>query len=112
MNAMPPNQPRRSDTLFVANTRPTAPGGVPLEISMAGTAVVVMLVLVSMNPAWFLLLLPGWAFLRAKCSKDLHVGSVIFGWISGAGRTLHRAKWGGSTVSPLGGNTKRFGVFR
>lgn len=112
MSNAPPGRGPRPDTLFVANTRPTAPGGVPLEISMVACGCVVLVVLATMNPAWFLLLLPGWAILKVKCSKDLHIGSILWGWMHNAGRSLHRALWGGSTVAPLPANPGRFGIFR
>src|SRR3712207_5972303 len=111
MHRTPPADRPHRDTLFVANTRPVAPGGVPFLLSGIGTFCVALMVLATMNPAWFLLLLPGWAFLKAKASKDLHIGEGLWGWMMGAGRTLHRNRWGGSTVAPLPGNPGRFGIF-
>ena len=112
MSQTPPGRRPRLDVLFVANTRPTAPGGVPLEITMAVCGAVVLVVLATMNPFWFALLLPAWGFLKVKCSKDLHIGSILWGWMHNAGRSLHRGQWGGSTVSPLPSNPRRFGIFR
>jgi type IV secretory pathway VirB3-like protein len=107
----PADRPHR-DTLFVANTRPAAPGGVPLLLWMIGVGGVVAVVLATMNPAWMLLLLPVWAFLKAKASKDMHLGEILLGWALGAGRSAHRTLWGGSTAAPLPTNPRRFGILR
>lgn len=112
MNGTPPEGPAQGDMLFVANTRPVAPGGVPFLLTFGAVFGVVVIVLVMQNPAWFLLLAPIWGFLRVKASKDLHIGNTVLGWALGAGRSSHRRAWGGSTVSPLAPNPKRFGIFR
>ena len=84
---------------------------VELGWSLPVIAIILFFVLTTWNPFWFFLALPGWLFLKAKASRDLHIAEVITGWCFGAARTLNRRKWGGSTVSPLAPRTRKFGVF-
>ena len=110
MNGPAPDRPHR-DALFTILTRPTAPGGVPFPLIFAGCVVVIVPTILTMNPAWLVLLLPGWGFLKWKASKDMHIGEVLIGWVLGAGRSPHRKEWGGSTVAPLSEDPTDFGAW-
>lgn len=112
MNGTPPLEQAPRDKLFVANTRPSAPGGVPFPLTIGGTFVVVIFSLLVGNFFWMALLVPGWAFLRYYASKDLHIAETMIGWMNGAGRSAGRKELGGSSVSPLAPSPSRFGIFR
>lgn len=113
MSGTPPNSRPAGEVLFVANTRPAAPGGVPMELAIGAIATLMILSLVLRNPLWMLLLAPTWLALRIYASKDLHIANTVIGWLGGAGHTPNRSKWGGSTVAPLcSPSSSRFGIFR
>ena len=99
----------RIDRVATLLTRPTAPGGVPFLLSFGSFTAVLLLCAVTHYPFWIGLLLPIWGLLKWKCSGDLHLGSTMLGWVSGAGKTVNPFAWGGSTVAPLA-KSKAFGM--
>lgn len=89
------------DPLFLACTRPAMWHGVPLmAVAMNFAATGIVFVIMS-NPLYLALGGIVHVATRALVSRDYNMFQVLWLWSETKGRARNRARWGGSSVSPL-----------
>lgn len=99
--ALTGRQALTEDVLFLACTRPAMWQGVPLEaLALNGMATGILFVLMS-NPFYMLTGVVIHYTVRALISHDYNLFKMLALWVETKGRARNKARWGGSSVSPL-----------
>lgn len=90
------------DPLFLAVTRPTMWGGVPIEAALPIALAGVLTIIVTGNPL-YALGFGGAAFAAARLivRHDPNTFRLMMLWANTKGRCFNRPVWGGSSYSPL-----------
>jgi type IV secretory pathway VirB3-like protein len=108
--AQVPEERLEWDTLSVGATRPAMLKGVPfafIPIIFFGPVIVVFL---TWNPAWLLLMVPLTILARALVARDYNMPRVLLLWLLSGAAFADRSAWGGDSPDVLGGRDPWFGI--
>jgi type IV secretory pathway VirB3-like protein len=98
------------DALSVGATRPAMLKGVPfafIPFIFFGPVIVVFL---SWNPAWLLLMIPLTILARALVARDYNMPRVLLLWMLSGAAFADRSEWGGDSPDVLTGRDPWFGI--
>jgi type IV secretion system protein VirB3 len=100
------------DALSVGATRPAMLKGVPfafIPIIFFGPVIVVFL---TWNPVWLLLMVPLTIAARALVARDHNMPRVLLLWLLSGTAFADRSEWGGESPRPLCKSDPWFGIAR
>lgn len=90
------------DPLFLAVTRPTMWGGVPIEAGLPIAIAAALTIIATGNPLYAVGFgAAAFAAARLIVRHDVHAFRLMMLWANTKGRCVNRPAWGGSSYSPL-----------
>lgn len=89
------------DPLFLACTRPAMWQGVPLESLVINLMVTTIVFVIMKNPLYMSIGVAVHYATRLLVARDYNMFGVLRVWSETKARARNRARWGGSSVSPL-----------
>ena len=98
------------DPLSVGATRPAMLKGVPFAFVPFIFFGPVIVVFVSWNPAWLLLMVPMTILARALVARDYNMPRVLLLWLLSGAAFADRSRWGGDSLDVLVRRHPRFGI--